>query len=107
MQQKAHNQRPEERIRLRQAEAKPTLDDLEAWLQAQLAKISGKSELAKAIRYALSRMKKLRPYLDHGVLEQRARLEPDLRSVLSDSHVQVSAGRQTEPGLRFERLLPV
>ncbi len=36
---------------------------------AQLPKISGKSELAKAIRYALTRMKKLRPYLDHGFLE--------------------------------------
>ena len=40
----------------------PILDDLEAWLQTQLPKISGKSELAKAIRYALTRMKKLRPY---------------------------------------------
>ncbi len=44
-------------------------DDLEIWLGAQLPKISGKSELAKAIRYALTRMKKLRPYLDHGFLE--------------------------------------
>ena len=44
-------------------------DDLEIWLHAQLPKISGKSELAKAIRYALTRMKKLRPYLDHGFLE--------------------------------------
>ena len=35
----------------------------------QLPKISGKSELAKAIRYALTRMKRLRPYLDHGFLE--------------------------------------
>jgi transposase len=47
----------------------PILDDLETWLQAQLTKISGKSELAKAIRYALTRMKKLRPYLDQRVLE--------------------------------------
>ncbi|MEQ8653911.1 MAG: IS66 family transposase [Kiloniellales bacterium] len=58
-----------ERVRRRQAYAKPILDDLEAWLQAQLAKISGKSELAKAIRYSLTRMKRLRPYLDHGFLE--------------------------------------
>jgi len=34
-----------------------------------LPKIPGKSELAKAIRYALTRMNKLRPYLDHGFLE--------------------------------------
>ncbi len=35
---------------MHQALAKPILDDLEAWLHAQLPKISGKSELAKAIR---------------------------------------------------------
>ncbi len=34
-----------------------------------MTRISGKSELAKAVRYALTRMKRLRPYLDHGVLE--------------------------------------
>ena len=60
---------PEERVQLRQDRARPILDDLEVWLRAQLPKISGKSELAKAIRYALARMKKLRPYLDHGFLE--------------------------------------
>ena len=30
---------------------------------------AGKSPLAGSIRYALTRMKKLRPYLDHGFLE--------------------------------------
>jgi transposase len=60
---------PIERVRLRQTRAKPIFDDLELWLGAQLPKISGKSELAKAIRYALTRMKRLRPYLDHGFLE--------------------------------------
>lgn len=60
---------PKERRALRQAEAKPGFDDLEAWLHAQLPNISGKSPLAAAIRYALTRMKRLRPYLDHGILE--------------------------------------
>ncbi|MCI5040734.1 MAG: transposase, partial [Donghicola eburneus] len=40
-----------------------------AWLKAQLPKISGKSPLAAAIRYALSRLPRLRPYLQHGILE--------------------------------------
>ena len=62
-------QPPDERVRLRQAHARPIVDDLESWLQAQLPRISGKSELAKAIRYALARMRKLRPYLEHGCLE--------------------------------------
>ena len=65
----ARGQPPDARVRLRQAQAKPILDDMEVWLQAQLPKISGKSELAKAIRYALTRIKRLRPYLDHGFLE--------------------------------------
>ena len=60
---------PEERVEIRQAKAEPIFEDLEAWLNAQLPKLSGKSELAKAIRYALTRMKKLRPYLAHGFLE--------------------------------------
>ena len=60
---------PEDRVLLRQEKAKPIFDDLEAWLQAQLPRIPGKSELAKAIRYALTRMKKMRSYLDHGFLE--------------------------------------
>ncbi len=65
----ARGQPPESRAALRQAHAAPILGELETWLQSQLPRISGKSELAKAIRYALSRLKKLRPYLDHGHLE--------------------------------------
>ncbi len=42
----ARGQLPDERVRLRQARAKPIFDDLEVWLHAQLPKISGKSELA-------------------------------------------------------------
>ena len=34
-----------------------------------MPKISGKSPLAEAIRYALIRMPKTRPYLDNGFLE--------------------------------------
>ena len=57
------------RVVLRQAKAKPVFDDLEAWLSLQLPKISGKSTLAAAIRYALGRMPKARAYLEDGKLE--------------------------------------
>jgi hypothetical protein len=57
------------RARLRQDEAAPILDDLEAWLGTQLTWISGKRPLAGAIRYALGRLRKVRPYLDDGRLE--------------------------------------
>jgi len=60
---------PDKRVEIRQARAKPIFDDLEAWLHARLPSISGKSPLAVAIRYALTRMKRLRPYLGHGIIE--------------------------------------
>ena len=60
---------PADRVRLRQSQAKPILDDLKAWLAAQRTRIPGESELAKAIRHALTRIKKLRLYLNHGDLE--------------------------------------
>ena len=41
----------EERAALRQEKAKPVFEGLEAWLQLQLPKISGKSSLADAIYY--------------------------------------------------------
>lgn len=49
---------PDKRVKIRQARAN---DDLEAWLHFQLPNISGKSPLAVAICYALTRVKRLRP----------------------------------------------
>ena len=66
---KARGHSPADRVALRQDKAKPIFDDLEQWLHDQLPKISGKSPLAGAIRYALGRMSKARPYLDNGFLE--------------------------------------
>jgi predicted nucleic acid-binding Zn finger protein len=59
----------EERVALRQEKAKPVFDDLEPWLTQQLPKISGKSKLAEAIRYALGCMPKARAYLENGQIE--------------------------------------
>ncbi|MCP5085745.1 MAG: IS66 family transposase [Rhodobacteraceae bacterium] len=60
---------PQQRVKVRQAKAKEIFDDLEEWLLAQLPKISGKTPLAQAIRYALGRMPKAHPYLSNGHLE--------------------------------------
>ncbi len=60
---------PNQRAAIRKAKAKPIFDDLQDWLHAQLATISGKSPLAQAIRYAITRMERLRPYLAKGILE--------------------------------------
>jgi transposase len=60
---------PDERRRYRQTEALPLIGDLKAWLEATVPKLSGKSELAQAMRYALGRWAALSRYLDDGRLE--------------------------------------
>jgi len=60
---------PEQRQRMRQHATRPVMDDLAAFLDTSLAMISGRSELAKAIRYARSRWTALTRYLDDGRLE--------------------------------------
>src|SRR5881227_2228409 len=60
---------PDERREVRQARAGPELEALHAWLHTIVAKLSKKSELALAIRYALSRWTALTRYRDDGRLE--------------------------------------
>ena len=60
---------PDRRVNLRQTRAAPVFDDLETWIAQQLTRVSGKSPLAAAIRYALARMERMRPYLANGILE--------------------------------------
>jgi len=62
-------QAPDQRQDVRAAEAVPVLKDLALFLDASLIKISGKSELAKAIRYARSRWEALTRYTADGHLE--------------------------------------
>jgi transposase len=58
-----------ERAAERQSRAGPHLDALHAWLNVALMQISKKSELANAIRYALTRWIALTRYRDDGRLE--------------------------------------
>jgi len=60
---------PDERRSVRQADAKPLFEDLRAWLQAVLPSLPPRGELAKAMRYAIARMKRLEIYLEDGRLE--------------------------------------
>jgi transposase len=57
---------PEIRLRTRQARSKPLFDGLRHWLDQTLGRISGKTELAAAIRYALSRWDALTLVLRDG-----------------------------------------
>jgi transposase len=68
---------------VRQARAKPLLDDLRRWLEKTLGLLSTKSETAGAIRYALSRWRALTRYVDDGLLEiDNNAAERSLRSVV-------------------------
>ena len=60
---------PDQRKAARQARAGPLLDDLYDWLQATLGTVSKKSELAIAIRYAITRWTTLTRYRDDGGIE--------------------------------------
>jgi len=60
---------PEERLQARTTRARPLLDSLHQWLQATLAMVSKKSEIAAAIRYALGRWRALLRYSEDGHIE--------------------------------------
>src|SRR3954466_14431768 len=59
----------EERRVARQERSKPLVEGLHAWLTAQLERVSGKSSLAEAIRYALRHWPGLVLFLEDGRLE--------------------------------------
>jgi transposase len=60
---------PEERRAIRQERSHPTVEALHAWLTAQLERVSGKSTLAEAIRYALRHWQGLVLFLEDGRIE--------------------------------------
>ena len=54
---------------VRQAKAKPLLEELHIWLETTLRSLSSKSDMAGAIRYALARWPALTLYLEDGLIE--------------------------------------
>jgi len=60
---------PEQRLALRQKEARPVMDQLKAWLLENKDKVLPKSKIGEAVNYALNRWKYMERYLDDGVLE--------------------------------------
>jgi transposase len=62
-------QTPEIRLAARKTEAIPQLDALHQWLMATKAKLSAKSDMARAINYALGRWEALLRYASDGRLE--------------------------------------
>lgn len=62
-------QSPAQRLAERRTFSKPIVDALHVWLDAQLRLVSGRSTLAEAIRYALSRWHGLTRFLHDGRVE--------------------------------------
>lgn len=75
-------QTAERRREVRQARARPLLDQFHRWLGQKLATLSAKSDTAAAIRYALSRWRALTRYVDDGLIEiDNSSAERALRAV--------------------------
>src|SRR3984957_11674939 len=60
---------PAERREVRQARSRPLLEAMHAWLKVTMSKLSRKSELARAIHYALERWTALMVFLNDGRVE--------------------------------------
>src|SRR6185369_10988062 len=59
----------EHRQRMRQERSRPIVEALHTWLQEHVERVSGSSDLAKAIRYALRHWAGLIAFLDDGRIE--------------------------------------
>jgi hypothetical protein len=71
----------------RQARSKPLVLDLKAWFEQQLARVSGKSEIAEAIRYGLNHWDGLTRFLDDGRIELDTNaVERSMRSNYGRAH---------------------
>jgi hypothetical protein len=62
-------QSAEDRQRVRQQQSRPLVEAMHGWLNQTLGRISGRSALAQAIRYALNHWEGLILFLDDGRLE--------------------------------------
>jgi transposase len=73
---------PQERLRVRQMQARPLLDAMQAWLRDTLPMLSRKSDTTAAILYALNRWDALTRYCDDGAIEiDNSAAERSLRGV--------------------------
>ena len=95
-------QSPEARLAVRQAQSAPLFSDLRTWLETTLSRISGKSELAVAIRYMLSRWNALtlvlrdgRACIDNNAAERAMRPIPLGRNIgCMPDPMPVASGQQ-------------
>jgi transposase len=69
IEQEIRGRSPAERREVRQARSRPLLEAMHVWLKAMVGKLSQKSDVAVAIRYALDRWTALRRFCEDGRIE--------------------------------------
>ena len=69
IEQEIRGRSPAERQEVRQTRSRPLLEAMHAWWKATLSKLSPKSDVAVAIRYALERWSALLRYCENGRIE--------------------------------------
>jgi transposase len=96
MEQEIRGRSPAERREVRQARSRPLLEAMHAWLKATLAKLSQKSDVAVAIRYALERWSALLRFCEDGRVEMdNNAAERALRAVALGRKNYLFAGSDT------------
>ena len=80
---------------MRQAQSAPLVAELEAWLHAQLNRLSRGSKLAEAIRYGLRHWQGLSEFLSDGRLEMDTNtVEREIRPVAVTRKAALFAGSE-------------
>jgi hypothetical protein len=69
VEERVRGQSPADCLAERRSFSRPIVESLRSWLEAQLSRVSGRSTLAEAIRYALSRWEGLTRFLHDGRIE--------------------------------------
>jgi transposase len=74
---------PDERLEIRDAQSGPLLESMKQWLDQSQSKLSKKSDVSRAVRYALGRWPALTRYAGDGRIEiDNNAAERSLRSVV-------------------------
>jgi transposase len=85
----------EQRLAVREAQSAPLVADLEAWLHAQLNRLSRGSKLAEAIRYGLRHWQGLCLFLNDGRVEMDTNtVEREIRPVAVTRKAALFAGSE-------------
>ncbi len=84
---------PDHRRAVRQEQSRPLVDDFFAWLAAQAARVSRKSDLGKALAYMLQRQDGFRLFLEDGRVDMDSNLvENAIRSPAMNRRNALFAG---------------